>query len=228
MIAKFAQLPLGIRLDDSATYANFIAEKNSALLTLLQSDIEPLVYIWGNAGCGKSHLLQAVCHAVAQADKRVMYLPLGAAELLSPAILEGIEDTAVVCIDDLHAIAGDSYWEEALFHFYNRLRERGGHLRVTANVSPTALPIQLADLASRLQWGVTFQLQSLDDNDKRQALQVRAQQRGFELPDEVANYLMKRLPRDMHTLFDLLNKLDVASLQAQRRLTIPFVKQWLE
>lgn len=228
MLSKFAQLPLGIRLDDSATLANFIAEENAALLTVLQTDTEPMVYVWGSSGCGKSHLLQAVCHASVRAGKRVMYLPLGAEEQLTPAILEGIEDTAVVCIDDLHMIAGDKLWEDALFHFYNRLRERGGHLRVTANVSPTALPIQLADLASRLQWGVTFQLLALGDNAKRQALQLRAHQRGFELPDEVANFLMKRFPRDMHTLFDLLNRLDMASLQAQRRLTIPFVKQWLE
>lgn len=228
MMSKLAQLPLGIKLDDAVTFDNYITEDNSGLLTILRADIEPVVYLWGSSGSGKSHLLQAICLASVQAGKSIMYLPLGNEEQLNPAILEGIESTAVVCIDDLQAVAGDSAWEEALFHFYNRLREQGGHLRITATVSPAALPIRLADLASRLQWGVTFALQPLNDNDKRIALQVRARQRGFELPDDVANYLMKRFPRDMHSLFDLLDRLDVASLQAQRRLTIPFVKQWLE
>jgi DnaA family protein len=100
-------------------------------------------------------------------------------------------------------------------------------LYVSAKSSPASLNIKLADLISRLNWGPVYQLQVLEDADKVQAMQQRADQRGFELPDEVANYLLSRYPRDLHSLFALLDRLDFASLQAQRRLTIPFVKSHL-
>ncbi len=95
---------------------------------------------------------------------------------------------------------------------------------VSARCAPAALNLGLPDLVSRLGWGPVFQLQPLDDEGKRAALQLRARQRGMELPDEVAVYLLRRSPRDMDSLFELLQRLDVASLAAQRRLTIPFVR----
>jgi len=139
-------------------------------------------------------------------------------------MLEGLEQQAVVTVDDVHAIAGQAAWEEALFHLFNRLREAGNRLVVSARGAPAALNLQLPDLVSRLGWGPVFQLQPLDDDGKRAALQLRARQRGMELPDEVAWYLLRRSPRDMDSLFELLQRLDVASLAAQRRLTIPFVR----
>ena len=115
-----------------------------------------------------------------------------------------------------------------LFDLYNRVREQHKHIRLSANGSPKSIAFGLADLVSRLSWGPVFQLHGLDDTKKIIALQLRAHQRGFDLPEEVARYLLKHHPRDMHSLFALLNRLDTASLQAQRRLTIPFVKAWID
>jgi DnaA family protein len=146
---------------------------------------------------------------------------------LAPELLEGLEQQALIAIDDVQAIAGMPQWEEALFHLYNRVRDYGHRLVVSATVAPAGLTLTLPDLISRLGWGPVFQLATLSDADKRAALQMRARRRGLELGNEVAEYLLRRCPRDMDSLFSLLNQLDRASLVAQRRLTIPFVRELL-
>ncbi|HKJ77017.1 MAG TPA: DnaA/Hda family protein, partial [Gammaproteobacteria bacterium] len=85
----------------------------------------------------------------------------------------------------------------------------------------------LPDLVSRLGWGLIFHVRPLSDEQMIDALQLRARQRGLDLPADVARYLLRHYRRDMTSLASLLERLDHASLVAQRRLTIPFVKQWL-
>lgn len=223
-MAAAQQLPLGLSLKDSATFAGFHPGGNGVLLEALAADESPL-YLWGPTGSGKTHLLQAVCHAAAGRGEAPAYLPLAQQATLAPQMLEGLERQAVVAVDDVQCIAGLPDWEEALFHLFNRLREERHRLVVAANCAPAGLGLQLPDLGSRLGWGPVFQLQPLDDAGKRAALQLRARQRGMELPDEVAGYLLRRSPRDMASLFALLQRLDQASLAAQRRLTIPFVRE---
>lgn len=218
------QLTLRIGLRDSATFANFFPGDNAAPLHLLQQGAEPFVYLWGSPGSGRSHLLQAACHAEAARGGAPAYLPFAELPPGGVALLEGLEQMSLVCLDDLQAVAGDGAWEEALFHLYNRVRDAGGRLLAAADASPAALPVALPDLRSRLAWGPVFQLQSLDDAGRLAALQLRAQARGMELGEEVGAYLLRRCPRDMHALFELLERLDQASLAAQRRLTIPFVR----
>jgi DnaA family protein len=231
MNARYAQLPLGVRLRESATFANYYTCASSSVVTLLEEGVlgglEPCVYLWGGVGCGKTHLLHALCHAAAARGLALFYLPLAETGSLAPELLEDLDSMDVVCIDDIHAVAGQAAWETALFHLYNRLRDQRRTLVVTASVSPAALPLTLADLRSRLAWGPVVQLQVLNDADKTAALQLRARGRGLELPTDVANYLLRRCPRDMHRLFALLDQLDIASLSAQRRLTIPFVRDAL-
>ena len=90
---------------------------------------------------------------------------------------------------------------------------------------PAELGLGLPDLATRLAWGLVLHVAELKDEEKINALRLRAQQRGFELPLEVGRYLLQRSPRNMVALFDLLDHLDQASLAAQRKLTIPFVRE---
>jgi DnaA family protein len=99
---------------------------------------------------------------------------------------------------------------------------------VSAVTAPRASGIALADLRSRMQRLATFQLRGLDDAARMEALQLRARHRGLELPDETARYLMSRSRRDMRSLYELLDRLDLEALRAQRRLTIPFVKDVLQ
>lgn len=222
------QLPLGIRLRDSATFDNYYPGKNLEVLTYLQQHCglrdEQCTYIWGGTGTGKTHLLQAACQYVASREQTTAYLPLSQAQEFTPAILVGMSELSLVCIDDIHKIAGDNLWETALFTLYNRMREAGTHLLIAGNNSPASLGIKLPDLASRLAWGAVFHLYLLNDEDKLQALQLRANARGMDMSGEVARFLLNRCQRDMPALYAMLDELDHISLSAQRRLTIPFIK----
>jgi DnaA family protein len=219
------QLPLRIGLRDSATFANFLPAANAQAIYALQQQQEPFLYLWGGRGSGKSHLLQAASHAVTEDGGSAAYLPLAELSQMSPELLEGMERMQLVCIDEIECIAGNGPWEQGLFHLYNRLRDSGNRLVVAGQAAPASLGIILPDLVSRLGWGPVYHLESLSDEEKAEALCLRAAQRGMEMPAEVAGYLLNRAPRDMQALFALLDELDEVSLAAQRKLTIPFVRE---
>ncbi len=225
------QLPLGLSLRESARFENFYSGPNEELVSVLreaaQGKPEPCLYISGAAGSGKTHLLQAACFAAAAAGRGTAYVPLAEAADLAPAVLEGLEQMQLVCLDDVQAIAADAAWEHALFDLFNRVREAGHTLLVSGSGRADQCGLVLPDLVSRLGWGVTYVLGSLSDDDVRAALSCRARGRGLELPEDTAQFLLRRLPRDLPSAFDLLDRLDEASMIEQRRLTIPFVKEVL-
>jgi len=231
------QLPLGVSLRDDATFDNFYLSEldpNRQVVALLQSfasgqNPESAVYIWGDAGSGVSHLLQSACQSAEASGRTFQYLPMAELMAMDPAvILDGLEQLDLVCIDDLHLLEGQSQWQTAMFHLYNRVRDSGRQLLLGARKSPRGMDIALADLQSRLQWALVFQLQPMNDKDKVAALRRRSRLRGFDLPEDVAQYILHRAPRDTRALFLCLEQLDRASLMAQRKITIPFVKQVLD
>ncbi|MDP3704868.1 MAG: DnaA regulatory inactivator Hda [Legionellaceae bacterium] len=226
------QLPLAIHLNDEATFADFCWNGNALLheqlLHVLAGHGERLFYLWGNAGTGKSHVLQASCQAMSNSHQSAIYLPLKLLHEWGPQVLEGMDDHVLIAIDDIDKIATDPMWEEALFHLYNRIRDQGrSTLMITGQMPPTHTPIRLADLRSRLMWGLVLQLNELHDDDKVSTLQINAKKRGLELSISVCQYLINRCARNMHDLHALLNRLDEASLVMQRKITIPFVKEIL-
>lgn len=220
------QLTLGIRLRDDATFENYFAGKNEQVVHNLKNQEEPYVFLFGENGTGKSHLLQAACHETGNKGLPVVYLPL-MEEGLMPAMLDGLENMSLIALDDIQSVIGNEEWELALFNLYNRVRERGGSLIVSSNEPLASLNIKLADLKSRLSWGPVFQLTTLNDQDKQLALQKRAKLRGLIVENEVITYLLKHSPRDMNSLFTLFDKLDKASMVEKRKLTIPFIKDYL-
>jgi len=229
-IAKQLSLPVNLR-DDATFRSFFVAEHQAEVVTQLQrflSDGENrTLFISGNSGVGKTHLLQAVCLQAAEAQLCASYIPLADYQQFSLDLLDNLEDMALICLDDIDAIAGNSAWEEGLFDLYNRLHAKQRHLLITATLSPQASGFLLPDLVSRLNWGLRYTVQSLSDEDKLRALQLRAHQRGLQLNETVGWFLLHHYARDMTTLFTALDKLDNASLVAQRKLTVPFVKSVL-
>jgi DnaA-homolog protein len=228
------QLALNLRLRDASSFENYFVARNREAVECLQRTVQRLgsaplapaswLFLWGEPGTGKTHLLEAACRAAQEQGQAPLYVPLADKADITPALLEELEQVPLVCVDDVDAIAGDTAWETALFALYERLRAHGGMLVLAARTAPAAIGLKLADLATRLSAGLVYQLQPLSDAEKIAALRLRAQRRGLQMTEEVANYLLTRFPRDMHSLFALLDRLDTATLAAQRRLTIPFLR----
>lgn len=224
------QLPLAVRLQDRATFDSFHAAHNgiavAALRQVAAGERRGVLWLAGASASGKSHLLQA-CVAAAPA-LRMAYLPLRELQPAGAEVLSGWQQADCVCIDDVDAVLGQLAWERALFNLHREQEERGASLVMSAAAAPQALAFALPDFASRCAHALLLTLAPLDEADLRLALQRHAGQRGLDLPDETANYLLRRMPRDMERLRTLLDTVDVASLEAQRRLTIPFVRAVLE
>lgn len=220
----YPQLPLPFTLQEDFNFESFIATENQLIVESLKKPDEPFIFLWGSLGTGKTHLLQSACQYQTQLGGTASYLPSKELTNTSPQLLDGLANIDLICIDDIESLYGKPYWEEALFNLFNQIRQVGGRLVVSSTVSPQHAEITLNDLKSRLNSGLPLNLSTLSDESILQALQSRAQKIGLELNRETANYLITHFPRDLHTLWSLLNQLDQASLAAQRKLTIPFLK----
>lgn len=225
------QLPLDIELHSDATFANFVIGENQLLLQKLRmichGDSE-FIYIYSEKGHGRSHLLQALTHAYSEQnpDKLIAYIPLENGMVL-PQMLDGLAAFDCVSLDGIEEVIANQEWQIAIFNLYNQLKEQGKSLLITGVNAPSQLNIQLKDLKSRLSAMFIYNIKPLNDEEKLTLLQKKAEEKGLELSAEVGHYLLARQQRDMPTLLAILDKLDQASLQAKRKLTIPFVKEVL-
>ncbi len=224
------QLPLALRWPRRQRFEHFHAGANAAALAAVQTlaleSAAPWIYLHGPHGSGRSHLLMAACQAASATGRGVQYLPLAALGDQAVA-LRGVAGSELLALDDLGAIAGKPEAEHALFDLYNRARAEGSALLFAADATPTQLGIALPDLRSRLGACTQFALKPLDDDERRTVLKAQAASRGIELDDSVLDWLFARYARDLGALLDLLDKLDVASLAAQRRITVPFLRGFL-
>ena len=225
------QLPLGVRIRDRAVFSTFFPARNTQavdhLMLVAGGHRFDTTWICGPHGTGKTHLLQAVC---VQASETVQaaYYPMRELATLGTGVLEELPQLACLCIDDVDEITGKREWERALFVVLRDMQERGARLIMSAEMPPALIQWSLPDLGSRCAASAIFQLRALDEEEQQEALKLRAHVRGFDLPDDTARWLLRRFPRDMHTLYELLDALDEASLVAQRRLTVPFIRTVLK
>ncbi len=224
------QLPLGLRWPRRQRFEHFHAGANAAALAAVQALAvqpgAPWVYLSGATGSGKSHLLMAACHAAHEAGRTVQYLPLKTLHEHFMA-LRGVAGSQLIALDDIDVLAGERDAEHALFDLYNRARAEGTALVFTAQNVPAQLNLGLPDLRSRLGACTQFTLKPLEDGERREVLKQQAALRGIELDDGLLDWLFARYARDLGALLDLLDRLDQASLAAQRRITVPFLRGFL-
>lgn len=224
------QLPLGVQLRASAVFGSYAPGRNAAALAAVRGLVAAggaPVWLWGAAGCGKTHLLHAALAAWDEARGPAAYVPLGLPGL-QPSMLAGLETCGLLALDDVEAAAGHPVMEAALFHLWNGLLERGSRVLLAARQPPAGVVVRLPDLKSRFASSLVWQLHPPDETELGEVLRVMAAQRGLELGPEVAAYLLRRVRRDTHELAALVERLDGAALAAQRALTVPFVREVLE
>jgi len=226
------QLPLGVRIPDRAVFESFLPGKNRQavehMARVASGDVAGVTWICGPKSAGKTHLLQAVCSSASDRGGRSGYFPLTQLASLGTGVLDGLSVLECACIDDVDCVVGELEWEHALFGVLREVQERETRLLVAAKSPPALQSWKLPDLGSRFTAAAIFQLRELDELEQQQALQLRARLRGFELPDETSRWLQRRFPRDMRTMYELLDTLDEAALVAQRRLTVPFIRSVLK
>lgn len=221
------QLALKVGVKESFNFENFWPVNNEGVVEKLLSlkKEEGFLYLWGSEGTGKSHLLQALCHQWTSADHLAIYLPLKQALDFTPDILEGLEAYDLICLDDIDAIVNIENWEIALFHLFNRMKDGGKLLVISANNAPKLSSFKLKDLESRMNAGLIYQMQALSDEEKLNLIRMRAEQRGFGLDEDALRFIFSRSGRSIEELMKVLDDLDSASLQSKRRVTIPFLKE---
>lgn len=224
------QLGLSIPLRDHADFSNYhVSRQNNEAVQAVQqliADGRGLVFVHGNSLSGRTHLLQAACIKAQSCLGSALYLPLqDLATTAAPGILSGLDSVGLIAVDDVHCIAGQAAWEEALFHLYNRCLQSQQALLFSADVSPQKLALSLPDLRSRLTAALIYKLNPLSDQDKKACLSLRAANLGLQLSEEVAQYILLRADRNMANLMATVVRLDQETLSQRRKLTIPFVKQ---
>jgi DnaA-homolog protein len=226
------QLPLPISSREESKFSDFLPTRSTRLVIdelhrFIRQESERVIFLSGECGSGKSHLLHATCHALMESGELPVYLSLSQ-PYLNTAAFDDLEYQGVVCLDDLDSIIGQENWEETLFHFYNRCQEQKTRLLVAARKPAAKLDFVLPDLQSRLCHGLTLTLKPLSDAEKIYVLQQTAHKRGIELTIDAGGYLLRHASKDMATLMNYLEELDKANLIRQRKLTIPFIKSTLE
>jgi DnaA family protein len=222
------QLPLALRWPAHQRFESFHAGPNAVVLDRLRAlargaDVAWL-YLHGGAGSGRTHLLIATCAAASAHGRSAQYLPLARLGAERASAIRGFGGSDLLAIDDVDAIAGDRDAEHALFDLYNRCHAERATLLFAASAAPAQLGVGLPDLVSRLGACIQLALKPLDEVERRNLLRERALARGIELDDGALDWLFTRRKRDIATLLGLLERIDAASLAAQRRVTVPFLR----
>lgn len=218
------QLLLEISQDFVPTLDNFVPGRNIEVLQMLRDSAagnqpERFIYLWGEPGSGKSHLLRAFADAASQRGLKSVYVACGA------ELPDNLASYDAVALDDVGQL--DSEGQIALFNLYNRLRDGQGRLLASGPCAPVQLALR-PDVVTRLGWGLVYQVHGLSDEEKAQALHAHALGRGFRLGAGVAEYLLRHWRRDLPSLLAALDALDRYSLETKRPITIPLLRDILQ
>jgi DnaA-homolog protein len=221
-LASVKQLALDLAWSAPMSFAAFVPGRNAELVHQLRAaargeSTERSIYLWGAPGSGRTHLAHALLEAMAQSGAATAYVCCDR----ETSFAAKLAARQAVAVDDVERLTAAGQLE--LFHLFNRLKDAGALLVVTGDAPPAQLRLR-QDLVTRLGWGLVYQVHTLTDHEKMEALERRARTRGFDLPQEVARYLLTHVARDMGTLFSALDALDRYALQAKRAVTVPLAR----
>ena len=209
------QLILDLLPDSPPTLDNFVpggnAETVSALTEWLAGGHRDTSFcLYGESGCGRSHLLLASTFQYVDAGR-------------NPS-LKGVADGAELAVDNVDGLDADG--QIVLFNHFNRLKMAGGRLLTAAPQPPAHLALR-EDLRTRLGSGLIYRLQPLSDAEKAEAIAAQAKERALKLSPEAINYLLRHAPRDMRTLSGFIVALDQYTLEHKRAVTLPLLRELL-
>ena len=210
------------------TFESFHSSSNKVVIDSIKDDKNKLFWIAGLQGSGKTHILQATINYMDNGINRLLYLPMRESKDFTPDILDNLDQFDLVAIDDIENVIGDFSWEEQLLILYEELIHTKSRILISSSDTPQGLSFKLPDLASRFSLGLVDRLKPMNEEQMIEAISLHAKVRGFNLPQDVAKYLISRVPRDVSVLVDIIKLLDYESLSKQRKLTIPFIKTVLD
>lgn len=229
MSGPSSQLTIDLRINELCDFDNYYAAPNAEIVERLKelSVVAGFsgVWLWGETGTGRSHLLQAVCQAVAANDLTAMYLPLAVFDR-EPLALDGLS-ADLIAVDDVHEWLDDGRLEAGLMSLYEGQLSSGGRLLVSATNAAGGLKFVLADLASRMRALASYRIEALDDQGLAVVLRQTARRKGLVLETSVIDFWLARSVRRLPDLLGQLDHLDDAAMSAQRRITIPLLKEVL-
>lgn len=225
------QIALPLTFDKQFSFDNFLSEQAEFFTSNLKAAInlgeESLIGMWGGLDSGKTHLINAAAHYARQQSSRFQFYDGFQLAECDPAQFDDFNNSEILLVDNLDAICGHRQWEQKFYQLINTCKQGGMTLLFTVSVNPQFLDCTLPDFKSRLSWGLLLQLPVMVDADIGQVLKFRAELLGIELPKEVITYLLTHYPRHLSSQMKILRILDLKSLSAKKRVTVPFVKQAL-
>lgn len=222
------QIPIKFEFQANQSFSTFYVGNNAEIINHLQqisNNREQQIFLWGEKGSGKTHLLQAICQNASNLNKAALYFLLDANAQPDVSFFEDLEYLDIACFDNIEQIAGNIAWEKAFFNFYNSYRDSNKKLVLSASCPPKYLAMQIPDLKTRMSWGLTLKLKSLTAEQQIKALIFKANDLGFEIPVNVGLFLLTHYSSDLPSIWSLLDKIEYTSLATKRKITIPFLKQ---
>ncbi len=225
-LSDHPQLILPLVPETLKSFDLFFPGKNHLVLETLKADPPPqFIYLYGNKGSGKSHLLEAFTIEALKQQKRILFLPLRTL-LKEKTYLKDWPEFDAVLIDDIEYLNPEL--QPDMCHQFNELQSRGTTLIVTSSAPPAALDFNLPDLKSRMESGLSLKIESLKEDELKTALMMHAAHMGLALDDKIYEFLLKRLERNLGTLTQSLKKIADYSLITRRPVTTAMIKEVLE
>lgn len=241
------QLALPVWFSEDQSFDSFIADDNALVVEFLTSFINgdqeglstnsiPFCLLHSLQSAGKSHLLYASCQYASENNSSHAYFDLKMLHQFPASVILEAQQKDLICIDNIHVVKDDLTWQIAIFDLLNKVIEKNQSIAnpehyckviISATHSPASIGLSLPDLVSRLSWGTVFKLAPLNDDKSKLFMRQKLAGKGLEASDEVVNFLVTRLSRNMAKQIEIINLLDRKSLESKRKLTVPFVKQVL-